>query len=194
MALSTLTLIPPIFWFVSFDSLPLTGLVRHLTAVSSTNATEPLTFALQEQRQQDQALFQRQLLCQSRPRSQKNARAHSKVSATTTPQRKQEQLGSQQRSSARAQTSAGRLRYPTRLTAATALGPEQESPNTVRDVDASHCSIQDWGPEDWGEEAPTMAMLTAPDARKNFFRGVRGRETKIERRRGPIWRAIFGGM
>lgn len=46
-----------------------------------------------------------------------------------------------------------------------------------------------WGPEDWGEEAPTMAMLAEPAARQLKPSARGGGE-----RPGPIWRLIFGGM
>ncbi|CAM9620865.1 unnamed protein product, partial [Sphacelaria rigidula] len=61
--------------------------------------------------------------------------------------------------------------------------------------------IKDWGPEDWGEEAPTMAMLTAPGARRPPS-GEGGGEGRGEDERkgggktwrgGPIWQAVFGG-
>lgn len=45
-----------------------------------------------------------------------------------------------------------------------------------------------WGPEDWGEDAPTMAMLTEPVLRRG-----KTAEREEGERPGPIWRATFGG-
>ncbi|CAM9345765.1 unnamed protein product, partial [Ectocarpus sp. 13 AM-2016] len=45
-----------------------------------------------------------------------------------------------------------------------------------------------WGPEDWGEDAPTMALLTEAPARSS-----KTPERQEGERPGPIWRAVFGG-
>ncbi|CAM9730223.1 unnamed protein product [Ectocarpus sp. 4 AP-2014] len=45
-----------------------------------------------------------------------------------------------------------------------------------------------WGPEDWGEDAPTMALLTEATARSS-----KTPERQEGERPGPIWRAVFGG-
>ncbi|CAM9852579.1 unnamed protein product [Ectocarpus fasciculatus] len=45
-----------------------------------------------------------------------------------------------------------------------------------------------WGPEDWGEDAPTMALLTEATARSS-----KTQEREEGERPGPIWRAVFGG-
>ncbi|CAN0017292.1 unnamed protein product, partial [Ectocarpus sp. 6 AP-2014] len=45
-----------------------------------------------------------------------------------------------------------------------------------------------WGPDDWGEDAPTMALLTEATARSS-----KTPERQEGERPGPIWRAVFGG-
>ncbi|CAM9671296.1 unnamed protein product, partial [Ectocarpus sp. 8 AP-2014] len=45
-----------------------------------------------------------------------------------------------------------------------------------------------WGPEDWGEDAPSMAQLTEATARSS-----KTPERQEGERPGPIWRAVFGG-
>ncbi|CAN0507610.1 unnamed protein product, partial [Ectocarpus sp. 12 AP-2014] len=45
-----------------------------------------------------------------------------------------------------------------------------------------------WGPEHWGEDAPTMALLTEATARSS-----KTPERQEGEQPGPIWRAVFGG-
>lgn len=52
-------------------------------------------------------------------------------------------------------------------------------------------TVSVWGPEEWGQDAPTMAMLTEPTTRQQQQQGGMGRNEA--ERPGPIWRSIFGG-
>lgn len=65
--------------------------------------------------------------------------------------------------------------------------------------DGARLRIRDWGPEDWGDEAPTMAMLTTSEAREqhveqHIWPTAEEKAKENVRRGGPIWRAIFGGL
>lgn len=56
-------------------------------------------------------------------------------------------------------------------------------------------TVSVWGPEEWGQDAPTMAMLTEPTARQQQQQQSQQRRMGKQEgeRPGPIWRSIFGG-